>query len=56
MYEKVAVEDAPGYEDFEGELLMEVMAVSGQLMSVVGCVCEGKKETFVIPSEYIRGV
>lgn len=35
-YPKVKVSNAPGYEDFEGELIMEAPSADGNMMSVVG--------------------
>jgi len=50
----VSVSGAPGYEDFEADLIMEVPSVTGELMSVVGD--PETKEIFVIPSRYVEEV
>jgi len=50
----VKVIDAPGYEDFEGVLLMEVPNVLGELMSVVGYEQDGVRDFEVIPSRYVH--
>ena len=50
-YPAVEVIGAPGYEDFEAELVMEVPSVTGELMSVVG---GENKEIHVIPAHYVH--
>lgn len=55
----VNVIDAPGYEDFEGVLLMEVPRVDGVMVSVVGRECdhcEPTREIHVIESTYVHPV
>ena len=49
-YPKVEVIGAPGFEDFEAELIMDVPSVTGELMSVVGCE---DKEIHVVPAHYV---
>lgn len=53
---RVRVEDAPGYEDFEGELIMQVQSVTGELMCVVGCEWEGRREVNIFHSRYVQEV
>ena len=48
----VKVIGAPGYEDFEAELIMEVLGVDGTLTSILGD--PDTKEIFVIPSRYVE--
>lgn len=43
---------APGYADFEAEPIMEVLSVTGELMSVLGD--PETKEIFVIPARYVE--
>lgn len=50
-YPAVEVIGAPGYEDFEAELITEVPSVTGELMSVVGC---DDKEIHVIPAHFVH--
>lgn len=52
-YSAVEVIGAPGYEDFEAELIMEVPSVTGELMSVVG---DENKEIHVIPAHYVHSI
>lgn len=47
----VKIVNAPGYEDFEANLIMEVLSVTGELMSILDD--PETKEIFVIPSRYI---
>lgn len=49
-YPKVEVIGAPGFEDFEAELIMEVPSVTGELMSIVGT---DDKEIHVVPAHYV---
>lgn len=48
----VKVIDAPGYADFDADLIMEVPSVTGELMSILGD--PDTKEIFVIPSRYVE--
>lgn len=50
---RVAVIGAPGFEDFEADLIMEVPSVTGELMSVVGTDDKG---IYVIPAHYVHFV
>lgn len=52
-YPAVEVINAPGYEDFEGELIMEVPSVTGELMSIVG---DENKALHIIPAHYVYTV
>lgn len=52
----VRVIGAPGFEDFDGVLLMEVLRVDGVPVSVVGCECDDSREIHVIESIYIHPV
>lgn len=47
----VNVVGAPGYDDFEADLIMEVTHPDGHLMSVLGDPIT--EEIFVIPSKYV---
>lgn len=47
----VKIVGAPGYEDFEAEMIMEVFSVTGELMSIVED--PATEEVFVIPSRYV---
>lgn len=49
-YPKVEVIGAPGFEDFEAELIMEVPSVTGELMSIVGT---DDKEIHVVPAHHV---
>lgn len=51
-FTRVKVEDAPGYEDFEGTLLLvaDGMDSRGDLAIVV---CECSDEPYVIPVRYV---
>lgn len=51
---RVLVSNAPGYEDFEGELLMEVPRVDGVPMSVVGFEFDGKRDFGLFESIYVE--
>ncbi len=53
MYPRVAVIEAPGYENFEGDLIMEVPRADGLPMSIIGVIFEEKKEILAIPSRYV---
>lgn len=48
----VKIVNAPGYDDFEADLIMEVPSVTGELMSFLGD--PGTKEIFVIPSRCVE--
>lgn len=50
-YPRVEVIGAPGFEDFEADLIMDVPSVGGQLMSVVGTE---DKNVHVIPAHYVH--
>lgn len=51
---RVFVQGAPGYEDFEGDLLMEVFPPDGEPRSIVGFTWEGKRDFEVFKSRYIK--
>lgn len=53
-YPKVRVIDAPGYADFDGELIMNVKSVDDRPLSVVGFVWEGKRETAIVPATCVH--
>jgi lipocalin len=46
------VENAPGYEDFEAEVIMVVKTPDDREMCIVGD--PDTKEIFVIPSEHVE--
>jgi len=48
----VKVTGAPGYEDFEADLIMEVPSVDGQMISFLGD--PETKEIFVVPSKHVE--
>lgn len=48
----VSVIGAPGYADFEADLIMEVPSATGEPMSVVGD--PDTKEIFVIPAKHVH--
>jgi predicted membrane GTPase involved in stress response len=48
-YPRVRVTDAPGYADFDGELIMNVMSADDRPLSVVGFEWEGKREVALLP-------
>lgn len=48
----VRVVGAPGYEDFEGELILEIFSPVNELISRIGDPIT--KEIFVIPSRYVE--
>ena len=52
-YPDVKVIGAPGFEDFDGELIMEVPGPNG-MMSVVGDVATGHID--IVPSTYVTVV
>lgn len=54
MYPRVSVIGAPGYEDFEAELIMRVTSVDGRPMCIVGDPVS--KEIFVIEEVYVDEV
>jgi len=47
----VKVAGAPGYADFEADLIMMVPSVTGELMAALGD--PETKEIFVIPARYV---
>lgn len=51
---EVSVIGAPGYDDFQGWLLMEVLRMDGVPMSVVGFEWEGKREFELFQSQYVE--
>lgn len=55
-YPRVRVTGAPGYEDFEGELILEMpQAGSNSMKSIIGCDHEGHgKDVHVIDSVYVE--
>ena len=68
MCKRVKVEGAPGYANFEGELVLRVDASDGRSMSVISWESDEyrdecnpqdsyyKRELFVIPSRYVEEV
>lgn len=48
-YPKVKVSGAPGYADFDGELVMNLVSADGRLLSTVEFVWEGKRDTAIVP-------
>lgn len=52
----VRVVDAPGYEDFDGVLLMEVLSVDDVPMSVVGFEVDGVRDFSIHPSTHVRPI
>lgn len=50
----VRVTDAPGYEDFDGELLYECEPDVGK--SIVGFTADGKQEVAVVPSGSVHKI
>lgn len=55
-YPKVQVTGAPGYEDFEGELLMDASRSDGVMISVVGARDGDENTVHVIESKYVEEV
>ncbi len=53
---QVRVINAPGYEDFDGVLRMEVPRADGVPMSVVGYEWEGKRDFALFESRYVQEV
>lgn len=55
---RVRVVNAPGYEDFEGDLIMEVPRVDDAMVSIIGIRGETKKDDHiaVIRSEYVEEI
>ena len=53
-YLKARVEGAPGFEDFEAELIMELPRVDGVMVCVLGD--RESREVFVIESQYVSEV
>lgn len=52
-FPKVKVSGAPGWEDFEGELIMQVNSVDGRMMCVVGWDKGDPLGLDVFSSEYV---
>lgn len=52
-YAQVRVVGAPGYGDFNAELIMTVPSADGRIVCIVGFDWEGKREVAVIPAEYV---
>jgi len=50
-YPAVRVTDAPGYEDFDGELILHDTPPAN--MSVIGYVWDGKREVAVVPARCV---
>jgi hypothetical protein len=50
---KVKVSGAPGFADFEGELLMDVLSVDGRRLAVVGTEVDGKRDFELVPRECV---
>lgn len=48
----VRVIGAPGYEDFDADLIMEIPSVTGEMTCILGD--PDTKEIFVIPSRYVE--
>jgi len=57
-YPKVRVVDAPGFEDFEGELIMEVARPDDVMMSIIGVRGATKTEDMIeiVRSEYVEEI
>ena len=55
MYKRVQVSGAPGYADFEADLIMEIPRVDGVMMSIVGNGGD-VKSVEVIESRYVEEV
>lgn len=53
QYPEVVVHDAPGYEDFKGELILSTFRASGVPVSIVR---EGGGDVFLIDSCYVYEV
>lgn len=49
----VRVIDAPGLEDFEGRLIVDVRTPSGQALSVVAFDQDGREHTDIVPSSCV---
>lgn len=55
VYPRVRVTGASGYEDFEGELILEVPRADGVMVCIIGCDHEGHgKDVHVIDSVYVE--
>lgn len=48
-YPKVKVSGAPGYTDFEGELIMDVLSVDDRPLVAVGYEWDGSRDVAVFP-------
>lgn len=49
----VKVIGAPGYENFTGNLIMDVTSVDGRPLSVVAFPWEGRTETAIVPARCV---
>lgn len=52
-YPVVRVENAPGFADFTGVLLMETMSADNRPMSVIGYEWNGRRDFDVFDSRYV---
>ncbi len=55
-YPRVRVTGAPGYADFEGELIMNVKSVDDRSLSVVGFEWKGKRDFDLVPAECVTPI
>lgn len=56
VYPRVRVIGAPGYADFDADLIMEVPSVDGTMMAIVGIETDGKKSQTVVPASCVTQV
>ena len=54
MCKRVNVEDAPGYEDFEGFEVARFRAMDGRVFVAVDYEFEGKRDFSLFPEQYVR--
>lgn len=54
VYPRVRVAGAPGYGDFEGELILEVPLADDSVKCIIGVTWLGNKEILVIDSFYVE--
>ena len=55
VYPRVRVTGAPGYEDFEGELILEAPQIGGNSMKcIIGCREMDGDDIHVIDSVYVE--
>lgn len=54
---RVRIVDAPGFEDFEGELIMTVPRIDGVSVSAVGYTLpDGRRDFELVESRYVEEV